>query len=150
MLSARLAALFVVSSLIGTSAPPLRVLRVTPASPAEPDAAVAVTFDRPVAGGLEPAADAEAIFRIEPDVPGRVEWRDPVTLRFTPSQPLEPGREYRVTIAAGVRAMDGSTLDRPHVFTFRVSPPRLLASSPVGPQAPALHLDSLPELQLLF
>ena len=66
------------------------------------------------------------------------------------SQPLEPGREYRVTIAAGVRAMDGSTLDRPHVFTFRVSPPRLLAASPVGPQGTALHLDSLPTLQLLF
>src|SRR5690606_33399545 len=71
-------------------AAPLRVMRVTPTTPAEPDAEITVMFDRPVAGGLDATVAAEAIFSIEPTVPGRVEWRDPVTLRFKPAELLEP------------------------------------------------------------
>ncbi|HEV3052731.1 MAG TPA: Ig-like domain-containing protein, partial [Longimicrobium sp.] len=102
------------------TAPALGVLRVAPEQTSEPDAVVTVTFDRPVAGGLDEAVDAEALFRIEPAVEGKAEWRDPVTLRFTPAAPLRPGATYTVTIANDFAAMDGARLPRPHRFTFRV------------------------------
>ena len=50
-----------------------------------------VTFDRPVAGGLDQTVDAAALFSIDPAVEGRAEWRDPVTLRFIPERPRTPG-----------------------------------------------------------
>src|SRR5688500_6540797 len=78
---------------------PLRVLRVTPQDDAAPTASVTVTFDRPVAGSLDRTVDPARIFRIEPEVAGTVEWRDPVTLRFRPAAPLPTDRSYTVTVA---------------------------------------------------
>ena len=59
-------------------APELGVLRTAPASgeTAEPGAPITVTFDRPVAGGLDDLVAAEEIFRISPAVPGKAEWRE--------------------------------------------------------------------------
>src|SRR5690349_14478498 len=74
--------------------PPLRVVRAPPApgGDAPPMARVSVTFDRPVAGSLDRGAvDPAAILRVEPAIAGRVEWRDPSTVRLVPSAPLVPG-----------------------------------------------------------
>jgi uncharacterized protein YfaS (alpha-2-macroglobulin family) len=130
---AQLLLLAATTAAITPAAPPLRVMRVTPATPAEPDAEIAIMFDRPVAGGLDATVSADAIFSIEPPVPGRAEWRDPVTLRFVPAQPLEAGRTYTVHVAPSFAAMDGSRLEGEYVHTFRVAHPRVLAGSPVGP-----------------
>ena len=54
---------------------PLRVIRSTPTGDAIPTAEITVTFDRPVAGSLDRSVDAATIFRIEPAVRGRLEWR---------------------------------------------------------------------------
>ena len=91
MPAARLAlALAVLATVLPTithaqSPTPLRVIRSTPAADAAPNAEISVTFDRPVAGSLDRTIDATSIFRIEPAVRGRVEWRDPVTIRLQPS-----------------------------------------------------------------
>lgn len=127
----------------------LRVMRATPGSPADPAAPVTLTFDRPVAGGLEATVEAEAIFWIEPAVAGHVEWRDPVTLRFTPAEPLEPGATYTVTVSPDFRAMDGSRLRRAFSHTFRVSPPTVLQGWPVGRHGRALHLPERPVFSIL-
>src|SRR2546425_7041976 len=84
-----------ISSLVVPSSTPLRGLRVTPAPPdrAAATTIVAVTFDRPVAGSLDASVDPKRIFAITPAVAGRVEWRDPITLRFTPAAPLSPATE---------------------------------------------------------
>src|SRR5690606_14892365 len=105
---AKLLLLAATATALSPAAPPLRVMRVTPATPAEADAEITIMFDRPVAGGLDATVAADAIFSIEPAVAGRVEWRDPVTLRFTPAEPLEPGRTYTVRVAPSFAAMDGS------------------------------------------
>jgi hypothetical protein len=132
--------------------PELGVLRTapTPGEPAEPDAPITVTFDRPVAGGLEELVDAEEVFRISPSVPGKAEWRDPVTLRFTPDQPLRPGAEYRVTIANTFSAMDGGRLPRPHRFAFRVARAHVLTGDPAGPNGPAYFLPPRPRFRVLL
>ncbi len=111
---------------------PLQVLRFIPSSEASPTTAVTVTFDRPVAGSLDRSVDPGGIFRIEPAVEGTLDWRDPVTLRFRPTAPLTPNTSYTVTVANRFQAMDGSRLERPFAFTFRVRGPRVLAGWPVG------------------
>ncbi|HEX8694584.1 MAG TPA: MG2 domain-containing protein [Longimicrobium sp.] len=130
--------------------PELGVLRTAPDEPAEPDAVVSVTFDRPVAGGLDEAVDAQALFRIEPAVAGKAEWRDPVTLRFTPAAPLRPGATYRVSVANTFRAMDGSRLPRPLRFSFRVEEARVLTGHPVGPHGTNRFLSPAPRFRVLL
>ncbi|HEY0018299.1 MAG TPA: MG2 domain-containing protein [Longimicrobium sp.] len=127
---------FVLSAEPSTQSPPvLGVLRTAPEAVAQPEALVTVTFDRPVAGGLDETVDAEALFRIDPAVEGRAEWRDPVTLRFTPAAPLRPGTTYTVTVDDAFAAMDGARLPRPHRFSFRVEKARVLTGWPVGPHS---------------
>ncbi|HUF27256.1 MAG TPA: MG2 domain-containing protein [Gemmatimonadaceae bacterium] len=111
---------------------PLRVIRVTPAGDASPTSRISVTFDRPIAGSLDRTVDPATVLRIDPAVPGKLEWRDPVTIRLTPSAPLTPGARYTVTVANDFRAMDGSRLAEPHRFTFRAQGPTLLTGSPVA------------------
>src|SRR5512141_507910 len=105
----RLALVFIAANM---AAPPgqLSVLRVHPTSNVTPRTEVTVTFDRPVAAGLDATVDPVRIFRIEPAVAGKVQWRDPVTLRFTPARPLGPGRSYRVTISHDFTATAGTRL----------------------------------------
>ena len=105
----------------------LRVLRHTLGDTASPANLVTVIFDRPVYGRLDARVDAARLFHIEPAVPGRVAWRDPITIRFVPDGPLTPGDSFTVTIDSAFEALDGGRLERPFSFTFRVPGPRLLA-----------------------
>ena len=120
---------------------PLRVIRATPSGSAPPSTQITVTFDRPVAGSLDRTVDPGSILRIEPAVRGHAEWRDPVTLRFTPTALLESGRIYAVKVAPTFRAMDGSALAQEYSYTFRVQGPSLLTGQPVaGDRGQALHI----------
>src|SRR5712664_2377883 len=118
MFSARAALLLTLAVVV--SVEPLRVLRVSPDREGEATDAITVTFDRPIASGLDASVDPRLVFGIEPRVDGRVEWREPVTIRFTPVTALAAGATYTVTIAATFQALDGSRLERPYSFTFRV------------------------------
>ena len=111
----------------------LHVLRYTPSSDAGPTASVAVTFDRPVAGSLDRSVDPKAIFRIVACGRRYAGLARPVTLRFRPGAPLPPNSSYTVTVGNSFQAMDGSRLEQPFTFTFRVRGPRVLAGWPVGP-----------------
>ena len=130
---------------------PLRVIRVSPSADASPSARISVTFDRPVAGSLDRTVDPKSILTIEPALEGTIEWRDPVTIRFTPAAPLTPGTRHTVTVATGFRAMDGSRLAEPHRFTFRVQGPVLLTGSPVAPDAErAQHVAPDQRFELVY
>ena len=107
----------------------LRVLRHTPGDTAKPSNLVTVTFDRPVASALDRTISAERLFRIEPAIAGSVAWRDPVTIRFVPAEPMTPGARFTVTIDTAVRGLDGSKLEQPYRFSFHIPGPRLLARS---------------------
>ncbi len=132
MRAASLVAVLAVSTLATSQPQVLHVLRAAPQSPAEPTAEVTVTFDRPVAGQLDGTVDPRTIFSIAPAVAGNVEWRDPITLRFTPSAPLAPSATYTVTVDTAFQAMDGSRLSAPYRFTFRVGGPRVLSAGPLN------------------
>ncbi len=135
--------------LVADPVPELRVLRVVPSEDAAPTAAVTVTFDRPVAGSLDRTVDPGKLFRIEPAVAGRVEWRDPVTIRFRPAEPLPPNGSFTITISDRFQAMDGSRLTGPFVHSFRVRGPRILAGSPVGPSERGRYLTPESQFELV-
>lgn len=91
---------------------------------------IAVFFDR----ALDPDQDLEALFSIEPEVSGTLEvapqpgaagLRDPTprTLRFEPSGSLAASTTYRVTLAAGLLAEDGSRLADALSWSFTTGAP---------------------------
>jgi alpha-2-macroglobulin len=149
MPTVRLALLFVALNIVAPAGGPLRVIRATPETPASPDAEITVTFDRPVAGGLDEAVPAGTTFRISPAVEGRIEWRDPLTLRFQPASPLQPGATYTITVLSNFHAMDGSSLDGDYVHSFRVSPPSVLGGDPANQGTTAANLPAQPVFRLL-
>jgi len=126
---------FAVHPLAAQIGGPLRVIRSTPTSDASPVSTISVTFDRPVAGSLDRTVDPKTILSVTPAVAGRLEWRDPVTIRLVPNAPLSGATAYQVTVSNTFAAMDGSRLAEPYVFTFRVRGPTLLAGDPVGPNS---------------
>ena len=85
-----------------------------------------------MAGSLDRSVDPGGIFRIEPAVQGRLDWRDPVTLRFRPEAPLPANTSYTITVSDRFEAMDGSRLPAPYVHRFRVRGPRILAAQPIN------------------
>jgi len=139
-----------ISSLVVSSSTPLRVLRVTPTDRAAATTIVAVTFDRPVAGSLDASVDPKRIFTITPAVAGRAEWRDPITLRFTPAAPLSPATEYTVTVGNDFAAMDGSRLEKPYSFTFRVHGTIPLAGTPAGPNEQGRFLKPDAQFEVIW
>ncbi|HEV8381174.1 MAG TPA: Ig-like domain-containing protein [Gemmatimonadales bacterium] len=139
-----------ISGFVVSAPTPLRVLRVTPTDRAAATAVVTVTFDRPVAGSLDASVDPKRIFTITPAVAGRVEWRDPITLRFTPAAPLNPATEYTVTVSDDFAAMDGSKLEKPYSFTFRVHGTVPLAGAPTGPNGEARFLKPDAQFEIVW
>ncbi len=132
MLSVRVLAAVVAAVVAAEPPAVLQVLAASPTGDAPLSAPIQVIFDRPVAGSLDRSVDPAPLFHIEPSVPGRAEWRDPVTLRFLPTAPLEPGKSYTVTIANSFEAMDGSRLKEPYTYTFSVMGPQVLTGLPVS------------------
>lgn len=132
MLARQLLLLVSVAAVTAQGSDRLSVIRATPRGDVVSADAVLITFDRPVAAGLDETVDPSRIFHIEPTVEGKIEWRDPVTIRFIPASRLQPATDYTVTISADFQAMDGSRLVNPYQFGFHVEGPRVLAAEPAG------------------
>ncbi|HET7584408.1 MAG TPA: MG2 domain-containing protein [Gemmatimonadaceae bacterium] len=144
-----LAAIVALAPLAGPGSS-LGVLRVSPNVDAAPLAPITITFDRPVAGSLDRSVDPHAIVRIEPAAEGTLEWRDPVTIRFTPTRRLQPDTRYTVTVRNDFQAMDGTRLAQPYSYSFRVHGPLLVTGSPASERASAQHLERLPTFELVW
>lgn len=150
MLSARVFATVTAALLAAQPPAALQVLSSSPSGEASLSARVQVIFDRPVAGSLDRTVDPAAIFRIEPAVRGRAEWRDPVTLQFKPEVPLTPGQSYTVTIATTFEAMDGSRLAQPYSYTFTITGPKLLTGLPVSAEEHPRFLTPAATFELVY
>jgi hypothetical protein len=147
MIGPRVPLMLAVGLLTGDGVPPLRVIRTTPAEgTADPTTTIAATFDRPVAGSLDQSIDPRTVLTITPSVPGTLEWRDPVTVRFRPAGLLPAGTTFTATVRPGFNALDGSTLAAPVEWTFRVAGPRVLhVEVPGGGR----HLSQSPRFRLV-
>src|SRR5262249_4663588 len=126
------------------------VIRSSPTGNAVPTAEITVTFDRPVAGSLDRSVDAATIFRIEPVVRGRLEWRDPVTIRLRPNDALTAAPGHTRAAAHTIPAQESSAWAEPYRFTFRAHGPLLLTGTPVSADEHALHVTPNQRFELVY
>ena len=99
--------------------PPAQPPRLSGTSPSRGeeqrlDEPVVITFDQPM-----DRAAVESAFRIVPEVPGRLEWRDPATVAFIPEEPLARGAEYQVLIEEDAASAEGLSPVEPLAFRFQ-------------------------------
>src|SRR6266536_3531115 len=100
------AALLLTLGAVAVSVEPLRVLRVSPSREGDASDAITVTFDRPVASGLDQSVDPRAIFSIQPRVEGPYSFtfrvRGPQVQDVSPyqgSQYLTPLTRFKLLLA---------------------------------------------------
>jgi uncharacterized protein YfaS (alpha-2-macroglobulin family) len=116
----------------------LRVLSATPlgktSSPREVEAVVAM-FDRPIVA-LEalPEGKGKAILKFEPPVAGKTRWLGSRTLAFTPDRRFPFATEFKVTVPAGTKALDGSFLKEDYSWSFQTPAPILVQHFPQDKQ----------------
>ncbi|HSM93178.1 MAG TPA: MG2 domain-containing protein [Anaeromyxobacteraceae bacterium] len=110
----------------------LQVAAVTPRGPAQGDVHPAITFDRPVApmATVEELDELPAPASIEPAVAGRWRWLGSSTVELVPEKPLPLATAFRVTVHAGLRALDGSTLAEAQSFDFETARPTVDVVAP--------------------
>ncbi len=134
----------------GSVVAPLRIIRTTPVGESGPLPVITVTFDRPVAGSLDRTVDPATVLTVQPAIPGRLEWRDPVTLRLIPSAPLLPDTRYTVTVSTAFTAMDGERLPQPATFSFRARGPVLLDARPMRSREVLEHVTPDQRFDLIY
>jgi uncharacterized protein YfaS (alpha-2-macroglobulin family) len=103
-----------------------------------------------VAGSLDRTVDPRKIVHLVPAVDATVEWRDPVTVMINPRGLLEPNARYTVTVSTDFESMDGSRLDRPYSFSFRVKGPELITGSPANGNERARYLTPSSRFELVY
>jgi len=120
------------------SAGDLRILSATPqgktSSPKEA-ASVVVMFDRPmVALEALPEGKGGTMLKFEPPIAGKSRWLGSRTLAFSPDRRFPFATEFKVTVPAGTRALDGSFLGEDHSWSFQTIAPLLVRHFPQDKQ----------------
>jgi uncharacterized protein YfaS (alpha-2-macroglobulin family) len=67
---------------------------------------------------------------LKPDVKGRWQWVGTNALLFVPDVRLPRATDFTVTVPAGTRALDGSTLAKPYELTFSTARPAIARIEP--------------------
>jgi uncharacterized protein YfaS (alpha-2-macroglobulin family) len=112
-----------------TAAGPVSVVYAGPRGAAERGSTISVLFDRPLRA-LDAAAPPPPL-RLEPPVPGQWSWAGARGVSFAPAAGRLPAAtEFRVSIPAGTRALDGTALAAAYEFSFSTPAPAVLHASP--------------------
>jgi hypothetical protein len=85
-----------------------------------------------------------------PAVPGRVKWRNPVTIVLTPIGLLSAATHYTGTVGKSFQAMDGSRLAVPYSYSFRVRAPVLVGGSPAAKKTVPHYLTPTSGFALVY
>ncbi|MFN7132239.1 MAG: Ig-like domain-containing protein, partial [Myxococcales bacterium] len=108
----------------------LAVVASRPTGLAEGDVRPTITFSAPVKA-LEAIVEDEAPpARLEPAVKGAWRWLGSASVEFVPEAPLPMSTTFKVTVPAGLVALNGARLNEPYVFEFHTPPPQLQQSAP--------------------
>jgi len=85
----------------------------------------------------------QSLFSIQPKTPGKLDWVDAKTLRFTPLEPLQPGADYQIQMNAGYLGNKNLLLRFNHLWLLHVRQPQIayLASVNNNIQLWAVDLD---------
>ncbi|MGZ8481879.1 MAG: Ig-like domain-containing protein [Candidatus Limnocylindria bacterium] len=119
---------------------PLGVLPADGVDGIAPTAPIAVIFDRPI----DPDSVDADLISITPEVAGSLDVVSPAgvpvddsdpsagtILRFTPSGQLPLNTTFEVTLAPGLRAVDGGLMAEPHTWTFTTGAPAATLSNQI-------------------
>jgi len=108
-----------------------------------------VTFSKPIValGALEAGHGREVVARIEPAIPGEWRWLGSASVEFVPQGFVPYATHFKVSVPAGLKALDGTTLQAEHTFEFDTPRPALQSSSP-GPDF--RWLTARPTFSLVF
>jgi len=120
-----------------TTAIPLQVTEVLPvdgSSGVETDAVITAIFNHPVVplGVAQDAASLPSPLTLDPPAAGSGEWLNTSIYVFRPDPALAGGTAYTVTVAAGLQAADGATLDEPFTWSFSTAPPQVAEVVPTA------------------
>jgi uncharacterized protein YfaS (alpha-2-macroglobulin family) len=113
------------------AAGPLEVLRYSPegAVPMAPE--LSITFSQPmVALTSQEEAATNVPVKLSPQPPGKWRWLGTRTLIFDPHERFPMATTYVVTVPAGTRAANGSTLTTEKSWGFTTPPPSVKSSYP--------------------
>ncbi len=104
---------------------PFRVVFGSPQGEISEPGEITLVFNRPVRA-LELAGEEKnppAV--LKPQVPGRFQWVGTSALQFVPDTHLPRATQFTVEVPAGLRALDGSSLEQPYRLEFSTARPKL-------------------------
>jgi len=123
----------------------LAVVVVRPRGAAPRGANPTITFSKPMIALGDTGAAVPAT--IEPGLAGRWKWLGSASVEFVPDVGLALGTSYRVTVPAGLRALDGTTLDEAFAWQFSTGVP---AIESIDPAPGHRWLDEAPVFRVVF
>ena len=124
----------------------LEILSVTPkgsVSSKEELNRIVIIFSRPMVP-LEPTPIEESSgpLLFDPPVSGKFRWMGTSVLTFIPEKSFKYSTEYRVTIPAGIKSIDGYILGTDYTWSFQTPRPKLIYHYPQN-NAKWIKLNSL-------
>jgi uncharacterized protein YfaS (alpha-2-macroglobulin family) len=105
---------------------PVMIEEISPQGEVHVSTNVSIVFTANVvsADSLDRLMD-EAPVQIEPPIPGRFKWIDTRTLRFLPTEQLNPATRYRIEVQPSIILNPDEYLKGKRIFEFYTSPVRL-------------------------
>ncbi len=92
---------------------------------------ILATFNKPMVPLQKlPEGEGTGPLTLTPPLRGKYRWLGSSTVSFTPSAPFKIATQYSVTIKAGTKALDGSSLPRDVQWTFSTPRPKLVKTMP--------------------
>ncbi len=124
----------------GAAPPPVdsgsgvQVLQIAPLGPSRRALQAAVVFDRPMVALSDLDTMTESVpISCDPPIPSRARWAGTTTAVLIPDAdegafPLASA--FECTVPAGVKALDGITLEKPIVWSFETPRPKVVRTDP--------------------
>jgi uncharacterized protein YfaS (alpha-2-macroglobulin family) len=109
---------------------PFGVVFASPQGETTEAAEISIVFNRPMRPLDLAGQEAPAPIRMVPAIPGSWRWVGTHALYFAPQTALPQATEVTVTVPAGTRALDGSTLAQDYVLKFSTPRPELVSTEP--------------------
>ena len=116
-----------------TAGAPLKVVIATPTEAGQRgEVRPAVTFSKPIValGAVDEMQRRLPMIAIEPPIAGEWKWIGSSTIEFVAKDRLPLSTSFKLTVPAGVQALDGSTLAQPHSWRFSTAVPELKSTVP--------------------
>jgi len=91
---------------------------------------ISLVFNRPMRPLELAGEEIHAPATIDPPVKGAFRWIGTNALVFAPADHLPRATDFKITVAAGTAALDGSRLDKTYELRFATPPPSIVRSEP--------------------